>query len=205
MPIIFWNLWLFVLARSFQPLAEPMKCKFLSVYELIFLNTYAKMEDMCLFTAKFVSWTVFNLCLRALKVLQKLFRPHHSNCFETSFVTWAILILKKFEAAVFPLQIVGQFWKIFPTFSCLRGRLEKHFVWKNRHKWTRIWKGKGDLYTDALQQLWWLSRFLVDSRCLSLSGYLSSFPWCLSQRVSLGPISFFFSSKLELGRNVEYH
>ena len=31
------------------------------------------------------SWTVFNLCLRASEVLQKLSRPHHSNCFETNF------------------------------------------------------------------------------------------------------------------------
>ena len=104
----------------------------------------------------------------------------------------------------FSLQLFGQLWKNFPTFSCLRRRLEKQLVWKNRHKWTRLWKGKGDSYTDASQQLWWLSWFLIDSRCISLSRYLWSFPWCSSQRVSLGRSSFLFSSKLELRRNVEY-
>ena len=81
------------------------------------------MEDMCLFTAKFVSWTVFNLCLRALKVLQKLCRPHHSNCFETSFLTRPILILKKFEAKVFSLTIIWTALKNFPNLFLLTGTL----------------------------------------------------------------------------------
>ena len=128
MPIIVWNRWLFVLARNFQPLAEPIKCIVLSVYELYLLNTYAKMEDKCLFTAKFVSWTVSNLCLIALKVLQKLCRPHHSNCFETSFRTWAIFILKKFEPKVFFLHIYldnfEKFPQLFPAYGdACRNRL----------------------------------------------------------------------------------
>ena len=101
----------------------------------------------------------------------------------------------------FPLQVFGQLRKIFPTLSCLRGRLEKQFVWKNRHKWTRIWKGKWDLYTDALQHLWWLHDFY-----LTLDVYLlADISESLRGVCHLDPLHFFFSSKLELGRNVEYH
>ena len=99
--------------------------------------------------------------------LAKLCRRHHSNCFETSFLTWEILISKKFEAKVFPLTIIWTALKIFPKLLLLTGTLGETVCLEKETQVNETMKRQKQFIHWCVANLWRLSRFFWLSMSIS--------------------------------------